>query len=441
MTSVEPASERATRRAGVVLALLLAINLLNYIDRQVLAAVESRIETDLLPGSPEGAQAKMGELPFAFLMSYMIAAPFFGWLADRVNRWWIIAGGVIAWSLASGASGLASSFNMLLVTRLFVGIGEAAYGPAAPTLLADLYSIERRGRILSYFYLAIPVGSALGYVLGGVMVQRYSWRDAFFVSLPPGLLLGVACLFFAEARTRDKSAPRRVVPKQSRADYWQLAHNRSYVLNTLAMAAMTFALGAVSYFMPRYVCFKAKDLPEALRPTLEDVNLAFGAITVVTGIAGTLAGIWLGDKLRRRFPGSYFLVSGTGMLIATPLFLLVIATPFLEGWRMYFWPLIFVIEFCLFLSTGPANTALANVTRPAIRSSAFAINIFVIHLLGDAISPKLVGEITDRSHGNMNVGFAAVSVAIAASGLFWLAGARFLERDTAAGSAENGAIA
>jgi MFS transporter, Spinster family, sphingosine-1-phosphate transporter len=345
---------------------------------------------------------------------------------------------VIVWSLASGASGLASSFNMLLVTRLFVGIGEAAYGPAAPTLLADLYPIERRGRIVSYFYLAIPVGSALGYVLGGIMVQRYSWRDAFYVSLPPGLLLGIACLFFAEARTRSGPKEHRPAPpKQSRADYWRLARTPSYVLNTLAMAAMTFALGAVSYFMPRYVCFKAKDLSESLRPTLEDVNLVFGAVTVVTGITATLAGIWIGDKLRSRYPGSYFLVSGVGMLIAAPLFFLVIATPFSPEWKLYFWPMIFVIEFCLFLSTGPANTALANVTRPAIRSSAFAINIFVIHLLGDAVSPSLVGAITDRSQGNMNVGFAAVSVAIAVSGVLWLLGARYLGRDTQAVAAES----
>ena len=418
------APEPAVRRAGLVLALLLGINLLNYIDRQVLAAVESRIEVDLLPGNSAGAQAKMGQLPFAFLMSYMLAAPFFGWLADRINRWWIIAAGVIVWSLASGASGLAESFNMLLVTRMFVGIGEAAYGPAAPTLLSDLYPIERRGRILSYFYLAIPVGSALGYVLGGVMVKHFSWRDAFYVSLPPGLLLGAACLFFAEARQRESGGRRTAAVRHSWSDYLQLAHNRSYVLNTLAMAAMTFALGAVSYFMPRYVCFKALDLAASLRPTLEEVNLAFGAITVVTGIAGTLAGIWLGDKLRGRFPGSYFLVSGVGMLVATPLFLLVITTPFTPEWKLYFWPLIFCIEFCLFLSTGPANTALANVTRPGIRSSAFAINIFLIHLLGDAISPSLVGTISDRSGGNMNVGFAAVSAAIAVSGLLWLAGSR-----------------
>ncbi len=219
----------------------------------------------------------------------------------------------------------------------------------------------------------------------------------------------------------------------------QLLRNRSYVLNTLAMAAMTFSLGAVSYFMPRYVLFKGRDLATELQPSLEEVNLAFGATTVLTGIAGTLAGIWLGDRLRGRFPGSYFLVSGVGMLVATPLFLLVIATPFTPGWQWFFWPLIFVIEFCLFLSTGPANTALANVTRPAIRSSAFAINIFMIHLLGDAISPNLVGRISDRSHGNMNVGFAAVSAAIAVSGLFWLAGSRYLEADTRAASAENAA--
>ncbi len=212
MTTATTAPEPAARRAGLVLALLLGINMLNYIDRQVLAAVESRIEVELLPGNTENAQAKMGELPFAFLLSYMLTAPFFGWLADRINRWWIIAGGVIAWSLASGASGLAESFNMLLVTRMFVGIGEAAYGPSAPTLLSDLYSIERRGRILSYFYLAIPVGSALGYVLGGMMVKHFDWRWAFYVSLPPGLLLGVACLFFAEARSREPGAPGTRLP-------------------------------------------------------------------------------------------------------------------------------------------------------------------------------------------------------------------------------------
>ena len=265
--------------------------------------------------------------------------------------------------------------------------------------------------------------------------------DAFYVSLPPGLLLGAACLFFAEARQRESGGRRTAAVRHSWSDYLQLAHDAVLRERHAGHGRDDVALRHHDLPCRADICFKALDLAASLRPTLEEVNLAFGAITVVTGIAGTLAGIWLGDKLRGRFPGSYFLVSGMGMLVATPLFLLVITTPFTPEWKLYFWPLIFCIEFCLFLSTGPANTALANVTRPGIRSSAFAINIFLIHLLGDAISPSLVGTISDRSGGKMNVGFAAVSAAIAVSGLLWLAGSRYLEHDTLAAMTDGGAAA
>ena len=206
------------RFAGAVLALLVAINMLNYIDRQVLAAVESLMQKDLFPEAPQPAAGEsdtlptgsqhdvefwMGLLPTAFLVSYMIFSPIFGWLSDRVNRWWIIAGGVIVWSLASGASGLATSFGVLLTTRLLVGIGEAAYGPAAPTLLADMYPLAAR-RVMSLFYLAIPVGSALGYLLGGCIAERWDWRYAFYVSLPPGLALGLVCFWHAQSARRAK---------------------------------------------------------------------------------------------------------------------------------------------------------------------------------------------------------------------------------------------
>ena len=136
--------------------------------------------------------------------------------------------------------------------------------------------------------------------------------------------------------------------------------------------------------------------------------MIFGGITVLAGISATLIGGWLGDRLRRRWSGSYFLVSGVGMLVGTPLLLLMLITPFPAAWG-----LIFLAEFCVLLNTGPANAVLANVTQPAIRASAFAINIFLIHLLGDAISPPLVGWITGLAGGNMNFGFAAVSAATA----------------------------
>ncbi|HTU26079.1 MAG TPA: MFS transporter, partial [Pirellulales bacterium] len=277
-----PRSGASEYRRWLVVALLLAINLLNYVDRYVLAAVEPHIREDLFPEGAKNINALMGFLPTAFLLSYMVAAPLFGWLSDRMNRWWIISGGVIVWSLASGGSGLASTYAMLLVTRLFIGVGEAAYGPAAPTVLADLFPVERRGRILSLFYVAIPVGSALGFLLGGVMADRFGWRTAFYLSMPPGILLGLVCLAIRDPRRHSPAAARSVSQgeQHSLRDYMGLARIPSYVINTLAMAAMVFALGAVAFWMPNYIYrFRREDLPPGVEPSLEHVNMIFGAIT------------------------------------------------------------------------------------------------------------------------------------------------------------------
>jgi MFS family permease len=143
----------------------------------------------------------------------------------------------------------------------------------------------------------------------------------------------------------------------------------------------------------------------------------------LAGLVATLAGGIAGDRLKRRFGGAYFLVSGSGMLVGLPLFLAFLVTPF--PWA---WLLVVPAIFCLFFNTGPANTVLANVTHPAIRSGAFAINIFIIHALGDVISPTIIGWV--GGYYGMNVGFLVVSAAILASGLLWLTGVRFEERDT-----------
>lgn len=148
----------AARGLGMLL-LLLAMNMLNYVDRYVLAAVEPTVQRQMLPDNPN-ARAKMGLLSTAFMVSYMVAAPLFGWLAERRSRWLLIALGVGLWSLASGASGLAVTFAVLLATRCLVGVGEAAYGPAAPAIISDFYPLAWRGKVLSWFYVAIPVGSA-----------------------------------------------------------------------------------------------------------------------------------------------------------------------------------------------------------------------------------------------------------------------------------------
>jgi MFS transporter, Spinster family, sphingosine-1-phosphate transporter len=424
-----PTPDRSPR---VAVGLLLAINLMNYVDRQVLAAVEVKIGEEFAQAGRPISDAKMGLLSTAFLLSYMFCSPLFGRWADKMSRWVIVAVGVFVWSLASGASGLAETYVALLITRMFVGIGEAAYGPTAPTIIADLYPVERRGSVLAWFYMAIPVGSAIGYVWGGFMAgpEGWGWRWAFYLSAPPGIALAVWALFMREP-------PRGGIPnpaaggaeRASRlSDLMMLARTPSYVYNTLGMTAMTFALGGVAFWMPRYIAvYRLQDVNR-----LGEVNFLFGIITVVAGLSATLSGGYLGDKLRSRWSGSYFLVSGIGMLIGLPLFLGFLVAPF-----PYAWGFVFLAEFCLFFNTGPTNTILANVTHPSIRASAFAINILIIHALGDAISPSLIGLLNDQTKsaalpsGDMNFSFGAtVSAAIFLSGVFWILGAKHLARDT-----------
>ncbi|MGC4030655.1 MAG: MFS transporter [Tepidisphaeraceae bacterium] len=417
----------------VALVLLLSINLMNYVDRNILAAVEGKIGRDFHIGTN-----LTGWLPTAFLLAYMVFAPLFGVLADRMSRWLIVGVGVIAWSLASGGSGAVNSFGLLLMMRLLIGVGEAAYGPVAPTLIADLYPVADRGRVLAWFYAAIPVGSALGYVVGGLFDEHWHW--AFYVTVPPGLALGIWALCMRDPRhVNDESsiadtnpaaaeaATPAVVRKATKADYLALLHNRSYVLVTLGMAMMTFAVGGIQFFMPRWL--EGRGLSHAAG------NTGLGGVIVVAGLVATLLGGWLGDKLRNRFSGSYFLVSGGGMLVSFPLFLLALVTPFPACWA-----LLFLTVFFLFLNTGPTNAIIANVTAPSVRATAFAANIFVIHLLGDAISPPIIGYIANRfgrtdASGvfveNLNAGFMVVSGTIAIGGVLWLLGAKSLADDTA----------
>jgi MFS family permease len=418
-TEPKPADDGAALPgARTALLVLLAINLLNYVDRQVLSAVEPNIsKTFFGPNPPLGTLSKMGWLGTAFILSYMVTAPVFGWLADRMSRWILVGAAVLLWSLATAASGWAGSFMILLITRLFVGVGEAGYGPAAPTIISDFYPVARRGTVLAWFYVAIPVGSALGYVVGGyVGGTSLGWRWAFYLVTIPGLLLGIWSLFMPEPpRGKADGSAAHGLPKF--ADYAKLAHNRSYVLNTAAMAAMTFAIGGISFWMPHYL-IETRGLPNSAK-------LAFGGITVVAGLGATLLGGWAGDKLRPRFGGSYFLVSAAGILIACPFVIAMLYVPFPLAWAMLFGAVFF-----LFFNTGPSNTALANVVHPSVRASAFALNIFVIHAVGDAPSPPILGAVAD--HYGWNAAFGVVAAAMAVAGVFWLVGMPHLAADTAA---------
>jgi len=421
-----PLPQATPKVALVSVALLLFINLFNYIDRYVLAAVEPLIRAEFFPAGAaddKTAGLRMGLLATAFLVSYMVAAPIFGWLADRWKRWAIVGIGVTVWSIASGGSGMATMWLAMLLMRVMVGIGEAAYGPTAPTLISDLFPVQRRGAVLAWFYAAIPVGSALGYVMGGLVTKFTTWHWAFLLTLPPGLILGAMCFFMKDPpRGASDGATHH---RASLRDYAMLARTPSYVLAVAGMTAFTFAIGGISFWMPTYLH------EHRGQEDLGHVNLIFGGITVVAGLTATLLGGWLGDRLRARFSGSYFLVSGGGMILGFPFFLASLYAPMPMAYGF-----IFIAIFFLFLSTGPSNAILANVTHPSIRATGFALSIFFIHALGDAISPPIIGWVTDLTKtesnpaGDMTLGFLIVGGMILVSGVLWIWGAAYLKRDT-----------
>lgn len=393
------------------LGLLLAVNLLNYIDRQVLYAVFPLIKADL-----EITDTELGLLGSAFMVSYMVLAPLFGWLGDHWDRVKLASSGVVVWSLATVLAGFAPGYRTLLAARATVGVGEASFGTVSPGLVADYFPKEERGRVLSFFYVAIPVGSALGYLLGGVLGQRLGWHAAFLMVGLPGVLLAIPLWFLRTPKRAASAQPEG--QKKGREGYAALARNRAYVTNTLAMAAMTFAIGGLAQWIPTFL-FREHALD------VEKANTIFGATTVIAGIFGTMVGGWLGDRWQAKSSKGYLLVSGWGFLVGAPFAAWAILAPGLATCIAA----IFVAEFFLFLNTGPLNTVIINVTKPEVRAMAFAVNIFFIHALGDAISPSILGWFSDLS--GLRTALLTTPAVMALAGIFCFICGRYVAEDMA----------
>ena len=282
--------------------------------------------------------------------------------------------GVAIWSVATAFSGVVRSHAQLVFGRAAVGIGEASYGSVAPAMLSDAFPAARRGRALAVFSMAIPVGSALGYLLGGYLAGSFGWRIAFFVVGLPGLLLAWSVSRMGEPERGAlegavRAADERHAPRPG--EYRELFRTKSYVLNCLAMTAMTFAVGGLAAWVPTYLV-RVRGLG------LAQANLTFGLLTLISGVGGTLTGGWLGDRILARVPSSYFLVSGLGLLLSAPCAAAVI----LVENRTWVLAAIFLAEVLIFLNTGPLNAIIADVSRAEVRATAYAANIFVIHALG-----------------------------------------------------------
>jgi predicted MFS family arabinose efflux permease len=392
--------------AYAILAVLTGLNILNYVDRNVLFAVQPLVKSEF--GITD---TQIGVLTSAFFFSYMFAAPLAGWLGDRFPRRNIVVVGITIWSGFTLLTWWAATYGELLFRHTVVGIGEASYAAIAPALIADAFPIERRGRMLSVFFLALPVGSAAGYLVGGYFAHHFGWRMPFMIAGAPGFILALLLWFLPEPARGQSEV---VETSRERSTVFGLLRNGAFITVSLAMALYTFAVGGLQVWIPTFLV-RIRHVP------LDKANAIFGLITLFNGIVATLLGGWIGDRMLKRWKGAYYTFSGVAMLVAVPL---MVAAIYVSGEFMF--PAIFLAVFALLIGTAPSNAALVNSVGASIRSTALAVNVFVIHLLGDAFSPTLIGRISDKT--NLQTAFTAAFFAAALSGLIFLFGARYAPR-------------
>jgi MFS family permease len=443
--------EKASKWAKITFVVLFMMNLLDYTDRWVLSSVITDVQKHFGINNIDG-----GWLATYFLISYSLISPLMGWLGDRTRRTWLLGIGVGIWSLATVGSGLAKNYNQLVLARCFLGIGEGTYGVLAPTLLMDLFSRQQRARVMSAFYLAMPLGGALGMSLGAVIAKHWGWQWSFFVVGAPGLVAALAALILPEpVRGSSEGVDASRINEHetagaTQADYIDLMVNSSYTYSVFGMAMYTFAIGGLAFWLPKLLEFTHKmDKVKA--------NTALGITTALAAIIGMSAGGWLADRLAKTNPRALFVVPGVAMLLSIPFVLLGL---FAKNPVLIFGG-IFLAELFMFINTGPCNAIIANVVAPNMRASAYAVAIFAVHFLGDIWSPPLIGYFAelfgkpdtmaswigklltsvgavpvmsdDLKTGpqNMIAGLLIVVPAILLSGIVLLAGARHLPREMA----------
>ena len=356
--------------------LLFLLNLFNYIDRQVLFSVFPLLQLDL-----HITDTQLGTLASVFMLVYMLYAPLVGYFADRTQRQKWIGASALIWSAATMACAWTKNYAALLAARGLIGVGEAGFTTIAQPFLAENFPKEKRATLLAYFALALPAGSALGYLAGGVIGQHWGWRTAFMLVGVPGLFLGLLALTKIKDTLRMTQSPR---DRARRVDYFILLRNKAFIFLCLAHAMGTFALGGFSAWLPTY-------FHRIWGFSVSQAGLVFGSMVVLCGALGTFLGGKFADRLLKKTHLAYFITIFSSFLLAFPFAAgavfcprLIPALCFLAGAIV-----------CIFLPMGPISAALVALTRTRVRSMAFAVNIFIIHALGDAISPVLLGKASD----------------------------------------------
>ena len=401
-TLTQPGRQRISPALGTLL-LLIGLNLLNYIDRYILPGEVSLIQREF-----HSTDQQMGALTTALFFFYMFTAPATGWLGDRFRRKPLIIGGAVLWSLATLGTAWVHDYWTLYIRHAFVGVGEATFGIFAPAVLADFYPERDRNRILSIFYLAIPVGAALGYLAGGVLGSLWGWRAPFFICAIPGLV--IAALYGWIGREPKRGSSDHIKPILNRTTFRGLFTNPAYLTATFGLAMLTFAMGGISAWVPEF-------LRRSAGLSVGNASQVVGAITVIDGIAGTLVGGWLAQRWLRTDHRALYLLSFWSVALTLPCGVLIFFGP--HTWAI---PSLFAAEFFLFLNTGPLNAAILNSVSAPVRATAVGLNLFIIHAFGDTFSPQIIGAISDRT--NLRLGLGATLITLVISCIILRAGAR-----------------
>ena len=390
--------------ATTALVLLTALNFVNYIDRYILPGVQEQVK-----GEFHISDEQIGSLTLWFMLAYMLTSPITGWLGDRFPRKPMIVVAALFWGAINLLTATVHSYDSLNLRHAALGIGEASFGIFAPAMLADFYPEDQRNRVLTIFNIAIPVGAALGYLVGGTVGERFGWRTSFIVSAIPAILIALLIAVFMKEPQRSTS--KESGAKLEKDTVLSLIKNPAYMCSILGYAAVTFSLGGISWWMPSF-------LQRVDGRSQSSAAFLMGAITVVTGLAGTIIGGVIAQRWSRTTSKALYLVPAIAAALATPPALVCFFGP-----KTFTLPSLALAIFLIFLGTGPVNAATINAVRPEIRATALAGQLFMIHALGDAISPRIIGVVSD--HSSLSVGLGSTLVTLVLAAVIFFIGARF----------------
>ncbi len=377
-------------QARMAFFILLVINILNYTDRSILAAVQTTIQTEF--GLTD---TQLGLLSSSFLFVYGIATLPLGIWADRGVRKNIVAICVTIWSCATAIGGLTGNFIQLFISRSVLGIGEAGYAPASLSMIGDYFPKERRGRMLSIWSIGNLIGTAVGLAIGGLVGEYLGWRWVFYIVGIPGLLVAFFIWRVVEPKRgafdgtdqgADETSPAHgSLGKDLLRVAKQLFHIPTYWVLIAAFICSFFIVGAALAWIPTYV---ERDF---LLTKSQATGIASG-ILAGGSLIGTLAGGWLADFLQHRMPQGRMLVAAIAFLAGAPLTWLALSIHSLPHFSSVFALAIICLSLCL----GPIQAVIQDITIPHIRSTAVGLALLAGHLLGDASSPLLIGTLSDR---------------------------------------------